>query len=176
MLSLILAILISLILAYLTKKYVEKLRYKKTVTPYLISILFVIGLFGFYIDNNKGLTYRPIMKNLIETTNQFKRTPNEDETCKNYVESLSGTINNFYYCRSSKNIEKKNKKLIAIIGDSHAHVLFDGISSIASKNGYETVLFANSGCPTLNNFKWGRSKKEVNACQKKRNFNVNKKR
>ena len=72
-------------------------------SSYLISILFVIGLFGFYIDNNKGLTDRPIMKNLIETTNQLKRTPDEDETCKNYVESLSGTINNFYYCIKNKN-------------------------------------------------------------------------
>jgi len=165
--TLILAIFLSLIFAYLTKKYIEKLRYQKNVTPYLISILFVVGLLGFYTEHKKGLPDRSNMKNYIEANNQFKRTPAEDEICTNYVESILGASKNFHYCRASKNIRKKNKKLVAIIGDSHAHVLFHGISKAALKNGYETVLFANSSCPTLKDFKWGKSKKEVDACQKK---------
>ena len=57
--------------------------------------------------------------------------------------------------------------MVAIIGDSHAHVLFHGISKVALKNDYETVLLANSNCPTLKGFEWGTTKKEVNDCQKK---------
>jgi len=165
--TLILAIFLSLIFAYLTKKYIEKLRYQKNVTPYLISILFVVGLLGFYTEHKKGLPDRSNMKNFIEANNQFKRTPAEDEICTNYVESILGKDKSFHYCRASKDVGKKNKKLIAIIGDSHAHVLFHGISKAALKNGHETVLFANSSCPTLKGFEWGRNKKEVNDCQKK---------
>lgn len=165
--TLILAIFLSLIFAYLTKKYIEKLRYQKNVTPYLISILFVVGLLGLYTEHKKGLPDRSNMKNFIEANNQFKRTPAEDEICTNYVESIIGASKNFHYCRASKNIRKKNKKLVAIIGDSHAHVLFHGISKAALKNDYETVLLANSSCPTLKGFEWGKTKKEVNDCQKK---------
>ena len=164
---LILAIFLSLIFAHLTKKYIEKLRYQKNVTPYLVSILFIVGLLGFYTEHKKGLPDRSNMKNFIEANNQFKRTPAEDEICTNYVESILGKDKSFHYCRASKDIRKKNKKLVAIIGDSHAHVLFHGISKAARKNGYETVLFANSSCPTLKEFKWGKSKKEVDTCQKK---------
>ena len=153
----------------LQKKYIEKLRYQKNVTPYLISILFVVGLLGFYTEHKKGLPDRSNMKNFIEANNQFKRTPKEDKICENYVKSILKKNKTFNYCRASKDIDVKTKKLIAIIGDSHAHVLFHGISKLAFKNGYETVLFANSSCPTLEGFKWGKNNKETIACEKKIN-------
>ena len=151
----------------LLKSILKNYVIKKNVTPYLVSILFIVGLLGLYTEHKKGLPDRSNMKNFIEANNQFKRTLAEDEICTNYVESILGASKNFPYCRASKGIKKKNKKLVAIIGDSHAHVLFHGISKAALKNGHETVLFANSGCPTLKGFEWGENKKEVNDCQKK---------
>lgn len=166
-LILILAIFLSLFFAYLTKKYIEKLRYQKNVTPYLVSILFIVGLLGFHTEYNKGLPDRPIIQNLVETTNQFKRTSREDEMCSNYSKDILGKTRTFDYCRTNIGIQEKTKKLVAIIGDSHAHTLFHGFSKVALKNGYKTVLFANSSCPTLKGFLWGKSKKEVNTCQQK---------
>jgi hypothetical protein len=58
-------------------------------------------------------------------------------------------------------------RLVAIIGDSHAHTLFPGISEVAGRYGYDTILLANSGCPVLKGFLWGKNRKEIDACQEK---------
>ena len=39
--------------------------------------------------------------------------------------------------------------MLAIIGDSHAHVLFPGVSVLAEQRGLGTLLLANSGCPPM---------------------------
>lgn len=161
-LALVLAVVLSLIFAYLTFKYIEQLRYQKRVTPYLIAVLVIIGLTGFYVEQKKGLPDRQSMDNFTEANAQFKRTPAKDDLCVDYTNGILDDQQAFYYCRAST-LDKN--KLVAIIGDSHAHVLFPGISSIANTYGYGTVLLANSSCPTLKGFEWGRNIKEVDACR-----------
>jgi hypothetical protein len=73
----------------------------------------------------------------------------------------------FDYCRTDLDIKSKAKKLIAVIGDSHAHVLFAGISKVARSKGYEVILLANSSCPTLKGFEWGNNNLEIDNCKKK---------
>lgn len=163
-LALVLAVILSLIFAYLTYKYIEQLRYQKSVTPYLITVLVIIGLTGFYVEHKKGLPDRQSMDNFTEANAQFKRTPAKDDLCVGYANEVLEQQQVFDYCRASS-LEKS--KLIAIIGDSHAHVLFPGISSLANSHEYGTILLANSSCPTLQGFEWGRNSKEVEACKVK---------
>ena len=164
---LVLAVFLSLTFAYLTYKYIEQFRYKKSSTPYLISLLIIIGLFGFYVKEKKGLPDRSNMQSYREAIQHFKRVPAKDETCLNYSRGLLGYQETFDYCRADPDIKNKAKKLIAIIGDSHAHTLFPGISKVARSKGYETILLANSSCPTLKGFEWGNNNLEIDNCKKK---------
>lgn len=164
---LVLAVLLSLTFAYFTHKYIEQFRYQKSSTPYLISLLIIIGLFGFYLKEKKGLPDRSNMQNYREALQHFKRTPAKDEICLNYSRSFLGDQQTFDYCRADPDIKNKAKKLIAIIGDSHAHVLFPGISKVAHNKGYKTILLANSSCPTLKGFEWGNNNLEIDDCKKK---------
>ena len=162
---LVLAVFLSLTFAYFTHKYIEQFRYQKSSTPYLISLLIIIGLFGFYVKEKKGLPDRSNMQSYREAIQHFKRTPAKDETCLNFWPV--GHQQTFDYCRADPDIKNKAKKLIAIIGDSHAHTLFPGISKVARSKGYETILLANSGCPTLKGFEWGGNNLEIDNCKKK---------
>lgn len=163
-LALVVAVLLSLIFAYLTYKYIEKLRYQKRVTPYLIAVLAIIGLTGFYVEHKKGLPDRQSMDSFKEVSVHFERTPAKDDLCVDYTNEVLEQQQSFDYCRASS-LEKR--KIIAIVGDSHAHVLFPGMSSLAKSYGYGTALLANSSCPTLQGFEWGRNSREIEACKVK---------
>ena len=162
---LILAVLLSLTFAYLTHKYIEQFRYQKSSTSYLILILIIVGLFGFYLKKKGGLPDRSNMQSYIEKLQHLKREPAKDETCVNYSRSMLDSEQTFHYCRADLDIKNKAKKLIAIIGDSHAHVLFTGISKVARSKGYETILLANSSCPTLKGFEWGDNNLLIETCK-----------
>ena len=54
--------------------------------------------------------------------------------------------------------------MIGLIGDSHAHVLFPGVSELAEKQGYGTLLLANSGCPPFMGAVTGRNATERQLC------------
>ena len=164
---LVLAVLLSLTFAHLTHKYIEQFRYQKSSTPYLILLLIIVGLFGFYIKEKKGLPDRSNMQNYVKKLQHLKRYPAKDETCVNYSRSLLDSEQTFDYCRADLDIKSKAKKLIAVIGDSHAHVLFAGISKVARSKGYEVILLANSSCPTLKGFEWGNNNLEIDNCKKK---------
>jgi hypothetical protein len=164
---LVLAVLLSLTFAHLTHKYIEQFRYQKSSTPYLILLLIIVGLFGFYIKEKKGLPDRSNMQNYVKKLQHLKREPAKDETCVNYSRSLLDSEQTFDYCRADLDIKSKAKKLIAVIGDSHAHVLFAGISKVARSKGYEIILLANSNCPTLKGFEWGNNNLEIDNCKKK---------
>ena len=157
-------VLLSIVFSYLTYKYVEVLRYKKWTTIYLLIGFISIGLVGEYINNHKGLLGRSSMNNLSTERVQFQREPVRDKECLDYADSMLDKKRLFGYCRADN---ANKQKLIAIIGDSHAHVLFPGISLVADKYGYGTILLANSSCPTLPGFIWGRNEKEIEECKVK---------
>jgi len=162
--ALLITVFSSLAFAFLTYKYIEPLRYFRKSTPYLILVLVSIGLVGVYIDKEKGLSGRASVDYLAGLSIQFHRTPAKDSICTQYASSKLKTQLLFDYCRAQNvNLDK----LIAIIGDSHAHVLFPGMAEIANKYGYGALLIANSSCPTLIGFMEGRNEKDVKICQDK---------
>ena len=160
-------ILISVILSFLTYKYVEKIRYSKSNASVLglLLIAMTTGVIGLIVEGKNGLENRRHLSYLEKYSIEFKRTPAIDGDCDSYVTSVLNEKRYFDYCRFSNT--QKNKKMVAIIGDSHAHVLFPGISKEANKQGYGTVLLANSSCPPLIGFKWGKNMKDISMCQSK---------
>jgi peptidoglycan/LPS O-acetylase OafA/YrhL len=164
---LIIAIVVSLLLSYFTYRYIEKIRYIKSdkVVFALLLLAITIGIGSLLIKNNDGMPNRSHLNYLKEFNIEFQRTPAIDKVCDSYVAPINKQL--FDYCRA--NFINNKGKLIAIIGDSHAHVLFPGIAEVANNHGYDTILLANSSCPPLIKFMWGRNSKEIDDCQIKIN-------
>ncbi|MCD4678246.1 MAG: acyltransferase [Desulfobacula sp.] len=161
---LLIAIAIAFLLSYLTKRYIEKVRYIKSdkIVVGLILIAITVGLGAVLIDHNDGMPNRRHLNYMEKFNIEFTRTPATDKLCDSYVFSQIQEKRSFDYCRT--NFDSK-RKLVAIIGDSHAHGLFPGIAEEANNYGYDTILLANKSCPPLMQFMWGRNPKEINNCQ-----------
>jgi len=152
-----LLILISLLLAALTYQTVERLRYAKI--GFLVCITWGITLFciAFFFHKNVGLPNRPHLVYQQDYNLQQVRHKVKDEACLNLVKDPK-----FHYCRYD---DHGFDKTIAIIGDSHAHVLFPGMTNIAKSYGFNTLMLANSSCPPLPGFKWHTAKVSIEMCQ-----------
>ncbi|MFZ1343899.1 acyltransferase family protein [Thiothrix eikelboomii] len=165
-LSLIIAIVLSIFLAWLTYRYIEKLRYRKgTIVPYLLATLLGIGAVGLWVDHQDGLPQREHLSYLNNHSIQFTRTPATDQECDGLANNILKNKRLFDYCRSER-LDSSNG-VVAIIGDSHAHVLFPGIAKEAERVNMGTLLLANSSCPTLVGFEWGRNDEEIVLCKQK---------
>ena len=160
------SVILSLLLAWITYRYIEPIRYTKNkiTTKVLFVILILVGLIGLYIKDQNGMPGREHLSYLEKFNIEFTRTAATDKLCDQVVKSKIKYDREFDYCRAD-NLE--SEKYIAIIGDSHAHATYPGISNIAKDNGYGSILLANSSCPTLIGFEWGRNKKEIATCKKK---------
>lgn len=157
-------IVLSLLLSFLTYRYIERLRYVKSSTIYLLITLVFVGVAGLFVMNNEGLPQRNHISYYMDSAVQFKRTSARDANCEELVSSVLKTEAIFDYCRS-KNLDKND--LIAVIGDSHAHAVFPGVGNSAEKYDYGAVLFANSSCPPLVNFFWPNNVKNKEECHLK---------
>lgn len=138
---LLLLIASSVLLAYLSYKFIEtpirKRTNYKTIIILVSSIIMIMilsaaivllsGIEG-RIDNKKFL--------LIRTMN---RGQSIDRDCLNQYQNIAD-IN---YCR----IAGKGNKKILVIGDSHSQAIFNGYKDDLVKNGYQLIHLANSGCP-----------------------------
>jgi peptidoglycan/LPS O-acetylase OafA/YrhL len=160
----VLAVILSFIVSYLTYKYIEKLRYNANSTPYLVVSLVIVGLVGLFIHKYQGMPERGNIAYFEGAAVQFKRTAQKDDECIQYSNALLDEEHIFNYCRSA-NLGKD--RIVAIIGDSHASVLFTGIAKEALDYGFGTILLANSSCPPLKGFLWGKNPKEVSECKRK---------
>ena len=158
------AVIISFLFAFITYRYIEKLRYAKdsSVAMILFISLILVGLSGLYVERKKGLPDRNHIDYINKYNIEFTRTPAIDEKCDKYANKRLGNKRLFDYCRSDN---LSASKYIAIIGDSHAHVTYAGMANEANKKGYGSVLLANSSCPPLIDFIWGRNPKEINDCK-----------
>ena len=68
----------------------------------------------------------------------------------------------FPYCRYT-NVNAD--ETVAIIGDSHAHAAYPGISEFLLGKGVNSILLANSSCPPFMGSYTGRNTLEKNACR-----------
>jgi len=151
---------VACVLATLTYKFVEQpLRYRRGVRSTLAGLcgtMVVLLLTSFYVMAYDGLPDRAYVKYVKNAEALTKREPMTDESCLGlFTKSYAP-----FYCRQ----HNPGGQMIGIIGDSHAHVLFPGIAEIAAREGYGTLLLANSSCPPLMDAPSGNTESEQQEC------------
>lgn len=150
----------SVLLAAMTYRFIEQpLRRPRRVRPSLIGLgIAMITLFvaSRAIAVFHGLPGRSAIQYVNAAEIQMKREPRQDESCLGLFPAGNAPV----YCRQ----HNPGERMLAIIGDSHAHVLFPGVSLLAAERGYGTLLLANSGCPPFDGAVTGRNASEKKRC------------
>ncbi len=159
------AIVLSVALAWLTYILIERpIRLNKSGkvgVSILVILMAFVGLVGHGANVGDGYDYRGSIRGLVNNRSELIRTPATDQACFDYVELKTPLFN---YCRY-KNLN--SNETVAVIGDSHAHVAYPGISEFFESRGESTVLLANSSCPPFMRSPTGNSEAEMEACNDK---------
>jgi len=158
-------LIISGTLSYFTYRYVEVYARKQTdikvIAGFFAAVVVLAGIGG-TIKNQDGLPDRPHLASIKEAQLQFIREPAINDKCEAISRKLLDSPRTFDYCKSTT--ESITDNYVAIIGDSHAHVLYPGFSEELAKKGLETILMSNSGCPSLLDGQRGKSISQVEQC------------
>lgn len=147
----LLLILVSIVLSYLTYRYIEIYARAKSSYIFALSlfiIVFAIGILGNYISKKDGLLNRNHLESNENFEKQFIRTPAQNDLGVSLTAKVLGykPINDYIKATS----DDITKKYILVIGDSHAHTSYPGLESIILlEGGNEIILLANSGCQPL---------------------------
>lgn len=158
----IVAVALSILLAWLSYNLIERpIRLGnrgKTKVTVLVVLMMVVGSVGYITYVKDGFDSRSSIKGFVNNKNEFVRTPEIDDACLAYVELKSPL---FPYCRFTN---VNSNETVAVIGDSHAHVAYPGISEFLKSRGKNTVLLANSSCPPFLGSPTGNNQVELDAC------------
>lgn len=150
----------SVLLALMTYRFIEQpLRRPSRIRSKLIGL--GIAMTALFVASravvaSHGLPDRSAVQYVKAAEPQMKREPRQDESCLGLFPEGKAPV----YCRQ----HNPGEHMLAIIGDSHAHVLFPGVSSLAADKGYGTLLLANSGCPPFEGAVTGRNANEKKRC------------
>jgi peptidoglycan/LPS O-acetylase OafA/YrhL len=162
----VIAVLVSVLLAWLTYFLVEKrIRHHSSswIVIGLVIAVAISGCIGKVIQRKDGLPDRSSVAHYKKYDEQLIREADTDDACLKHIQQGGEKIL-FDYCRASN---LKSKKWIAIIGDSLAHVLFPGFSREFERRGLGTILLANSSCPPFIGTATGKTGTETVLCAKK---------
>ncbi len=164
----LLLIFLSILLSYLTYRYVEI--YARAKSSYIFAfglfiIVLIIGILGNYISKKDGLPNRNHLESNENFEKQFIRTLAQNDLGVSLLTKVLGykPIND--YIKSTS--DDMTKKYILVIGDSHAHTTYHGFEIESKKYGYETILLANSSCPTYLGGAMGKNIDDLNQCKEK---------
>lgn len=150
----------AVLLAALTYRFIEQpLRHSRRARPALAglgSAMVVLLLASFSVVASNGLPDRSAVRYVKAAEEQMKREPATDESCLLLFPPGAAPA----YCRQ----HNPGPRMIGLIGDSHAHVLFPGFAEQAKRAGYGVLLLANSGCPPLVGAVTGKTDSERHEC------------
>ena len=129
----LISIVISIFLSWVTYKFLEKpIRYKKSklITATLIILMTGIGLTGLHSYKNDGLPNRSYVSNFNEENFKMAFLFSEDDPISHKKCMDTYGLKDFIrYC----NLTSSKKAKIALIGDSHARALYDGLAFYLKK-------------------------------------------
>jgi peptidoglycan/LPS O-acetylase OafA/YrhL len=143
----IFCILLTVLLAHLTSKYIEQpIRHRKiagkrvylffiatTITSLIVGL--IISASASSLITVKGTNYKFNLTKVME-----KPAVYGDNCHVNYGETKSG------YCTYGN---KKSNKVIVLYGDSHAAQWFPALEKIALEKGYKLISLTKSACPSV---------------------------
>ena len=151
---------LSVMLAAITYRFIEQpLRAPELKQSALIGLtgaLAALLVASRVVVASDGLPDRSAVRYVKAAEAQLKREPRQDHSCSARFPAGNAPV----YCRQ----ENPGDRMIAIVGDSHAHVLFPGIATMAAERGFGTLLLANSGCPPFDGAVTGRNADEKERC------------
>jgi peptidoglycan/LPS O-acetylase OafA/YrhL len=154
------AALLSVLLAWGTYAWIERpIRHgwaRRRVVPVLVGSMLGLMLASRVVVDSGGLPDRHAVRYARDAEAQMIREPRQDGSCLALFSGTDAPV----YCRQSH----PGERMIALVGDSHAHVLFPGVSELAASKGYGTLLLANSGCPPFDGAVTGRNEGERTTC------------
>src|SRR3990167_2141398 len=156
---LLIGAVLAVLLSILTYRYFEKpLRHNKSkaVLVSLVVLMAVVFSLGKTIRSADGFSGRESLAFVGKGVDQATRTPSHDDACLAYL----GVAEAPFYCR----LTKGRTSMMAIIGDSHAHVVYPGLAEARALNGQGTLLLGNSGCPTFLGTTFGKTASEREGC------------
>ena len=161
----IIAVFLAIILAWFTYKFFETPIRKQTQNAlkakHLVISLCFLGVIAYSIEHTNGVQTRSAVVEFNSNLDELKRTVAKEKECLEFLGIKEST---FDYCKIGT---EGPEGVVAVIGDSHAHVAFPGISEGLKKYGLTTILLANSSCPPLLGSPWGRNKDEKNLCSER---------
>jgi peptidoglycan/LPS O-acetylase OafA/YrhL len=129
---------------------------KHRVTVFLCCAMGALLTAAAAVVLSKGMPERSALQYFKKNEGQMIREARQDASCLALFAGKAAPV----YCRQSN----AGERMIALIGDSHAHVLFSGVSELAAQQGYGTLLLANSGCPPFVGAVTGRTPAEHEQC------------
>lgn len=151
---------LALALAWLTYQWIElplrMTREKRRVTLFLVCAMGVLLMVAAAIAMQGGLPKRAGLLYFQAQKSQMIREARQDQSCMALFPKNEAPV----YCRQ----HNAGDRMIALIGDSHAHALFPGVAELAESRGYGTLMLANSGCPPLIGAVMGRNHAERQQC------------
>ncbi len=154
------AALLSVLLAWGTHAWIERpIRHgwaRGRVVPVLIVAMLGLVLASRVVVDSGGLPDRKAVRYARDAEAQMIREPRQDNACLALFSGTDAPV----YCRQ----HHPGERMIALVGDSHAHVLYPGVSELAASKGYGTLLLANSSCPPFDGAVTGRNAAERSAC------------
>lgn len=140
-------IAISFVLSWLTYEYIEKFVRKhpqrRELARYICLLLLGCGILGGIVYIEQGLPQRKILQGISDQQKSLLRSVSMDDVCTQFVQSVAKP---FQYCRMR---DVGGKETVAVIGDSHAHVVFDGMADLMAEQKINTLLLATGNCPPL---------------------------
>ena len=145
------AILISIILAWLTYRLVEHpLRFGKkngVKVVLLAALMLLVGLLGFAIFQKDGFPSRNNIQNIEPALAliKWRDIDNSDTVCQKRFGQK------YTYCKLSND----KSPSVALIGDSFANSYFQGLADEYAKHGDNLVMLGAPGCPPLLDIKSG---------------------
>ncbi len=129
---------------------------KRRVTLVLCCAMAALLAAAGVVVLGKGVPERPALQYFKKNEGQMFREARQDASCLALFAGKATPV----YCRQSH----AGERMIALVGDSHAHVLFTGVSELVAQHGYGTLLLANSGCPPFVGAVTGRTPAEHAQC------------
>ncbi len=153
------AVVTALGLAWLTYRWIELpiRRASPMIAVRLTAAMVIVAACSGVVWAAGGLEQRSGIAATLANQRQLKRTPETDPQCFAFV----GATPSFPYCRLS---DVGGAMTVALIGDSHAHALFQGLAEELNARRLNVVLLANSSCAPLVGATTGDTETERRRC------------
>jgi peptidoglycan/LPS O-acetylase OafA/YrhL len=138
------AVLLSIVLAYLTYRFVERpLRFGRQngVTVAVLCVVALgVGLIGYKTFDREGFRFRQKNFGGAEEARKWEQEAKSSAACRQAMGTLAPE-----YCLRSGEGEPK----VALIGDSHANALYPGLSTALQIRGEGLLHLGAPGCAPL---------------------------